>query len=90
MYGVVIIAMYIMTYFQTIPVCKCSDVVIFVKFMISHTDNYLSVILGDPIPKRVFDVTLVTKITDVSCQHKNVSCHWQGVMLDKTSVFSKL
>lgn len=57
--------------------------------MVSWDNNYLPVIVGSPIPKRMVAVVLISEVPYVTCQYKNISCNFQRIMLDITGILRK-
>ena len=58
---------------------KCPAVIQFVnvehlvEFVIAGNDDRLFVIIGNPVPKRMFRIVVIADITYVACQHENVA-----------------
>ena len=57
--------------------------------MVPWDNNYLLVIVGSPIPKRMVAVVLISEVAYVTCQYKNISCNLQWIMLDITGILRK-
>ncbi len=57
--------------------------------MVSRDNNYLLVIVGSPIPKRMAAVIFISDVPYVTCQYKDISCNLQRIMFDITAIFRK-
>lgn len=58
-------------------------------FMVSPTNNHLPIVFRCPVSKRMAAVILISEITDISGQDKNVPCNRQRIMFDVAAVIGK-
>ena len=50
-----------------------------VELMVAGNDNDLPIVFGCPVPKRVFRIIVISDISDVSGQHKNITHRFQRI-----------